>query len=280
MPIVHPTAIVDPRAELASGVVVGPYCVIGPNVRIDEGTELRSHVCIAGHTRLGSGNVVWPFASIGSDPQDLKFTGEDSLTLIGDHNEIRENVTIHKGTANDVNRTSIGSHNLIMAYAHIAHDCIIGDHVVITNCVQLAGHVLIEDGAALGGASAVHHFVTIGSASFVAGMTRVVHDVPPYMLVEGNPARVRGINAVGIRRRKLPPGAGDRLKEVYKRLFGKQAEGGVGDSSEALDELADQYPDCPYVDRVLSSVRQAATGVHGRHREALRHDNRYTNPVK
>ncbi|MEM1212181.1 MAG: acyl-ACP--UDP-N-acetylglucosamine O-acyltransferase [Planctomycetota bacterium] len=280
MPTIHPTAVVSPKAELASGVYVGPYCTIDAGVTVNAGTELRSHVSLTGNTTLGEGNVVWPFTCIGADPQDLKYDGEDSLTVIGDHNEIRENVTIHKGTANDHGKTVIGSHNLIMAYAHIAHDCVVKDHVVITNAVQLAGHVLIEQGAAIGGASAVHHFVTIGTAAFVAGMTRVVHDVPPYMTVEGNPAKVRGINAIGVRRRELPPGTGDKLKDAYRRLYRYMEDNSVGETAAALDSLAADYPDCPEVQAVVESVRQSTAGVHGRYREALRSDDRYTNPVK
>ncbi|MEM6551319.1 MAG: acyl-ACP--UDP-N-acetylglucosamine O-acyltransferase [Planctomycetota bacterium] len=280
MPTIHPTAIVHPKAELASGVYVGPYCTIDGGVRIDSGTELRSHVSVTGNTVIGQGNVVWPFTCIGADPQDLKYEGEDSRTIVGDHNEIRENVTIHKGTDNDLGQTVIGSHNLIMAYAHIAHDCIIKDHVVITNAVQLAGHVLIEDGAAVGGASAVHHFVTIGTAAFVAGMTRVVHDVPPYMMVEGNPAKVRGVNTIGVRRRQLPPGTGEKLKDAYRRLYRYMEEGGVGETAAALDALEAEYDGCPEVLAVVGSVRQSTAGVHGRYREGLRTDDRYTNPAR
>jgi len=281
MPTVHPTAIIEKGATLGEGVTIGPFCHVGPSVTIGDGTELRSNVCVYGRTSIGRQCVVWPGAVLGGDPQDLKFAGEDSRLTIGDRNEIREHVTIHKGTDADTGLTSIGNDNLIMAYAHIAHDCVIGNHVIITNTVQLAGHVLIEDHAAVGGASAVHHFVTIGAYAFVAGMTRVVHDVPPFMFVEGNPAKARAVNSVAVQRHKLGTDALRALKHAWRLLYKNLAEGeGIGQTSAALAELKSTYPDQPQVQRVIASVERSTAGAYGRYRESLRRDEKLKNPVK
>ncbi len=281
MPTVHPTSIIERGATLGEAVTIGPFCHVGPAVTIDEGTELRSNVCVYGHTSIGKQCVVWPGAVLGGDPQDLKYAGEDSRLIIGDRNEIREHVTIHKGTDADTGVTTIGHDNLIMAYAHIAHDCTIGNHVIITNTVQLAGHVFVEDHAAIGGASAVHHFVTVGAYAFVAGMTRVVHDVPPFMFVEGNPARVRAVNAVAVQRHKLGKDALAGLKHAWRLLYKNIAEGeGIGHTVAALAELKATYPDHPQVQRVIAAVERATAGSFGRYRESLRRDEKYKNPVK
>lgn len=281
MPTIHPTAIVEEGATLGEGVVIGPQCHVGPSVTLGQGTELKANVCVYGNTSLGQRCVVWPGAVLGGDPQDLKYAGEDSRLVIGDRNEIREHVTIHKGTDADTGVTTLGSDNLIMAYAHIAHDCVVGSHVVITNTVQLAGHVLVEDHAAIGGASAVHHFVTIGAYAFVAGMTRVVHDVPPYMFVEGNPAKVRAVNSVAVQRHGLGKKALDALKHAWRLLYKNIAEGeGIGQTNAALAELEQAYPSHPQVQRVIQSVKQSTAGTFGRYRESLRKDAKFQNPVK
>lgn len=281
MPTIHPTAIIEKGATLGEAVAIGPFCHVGPGVTIGEGTELKASVCVYGKTSIGSQCVVWPGAVLGGDPQDLKYAGEDSQLRIGDRNEIREHVTIHKGTDADTGVTTLGDDNLIMAYAHIAHDCAIGNHVVITNTVQLAGHVLVEDHAAIGGASAVHHFVTIGAYGFVAGMTRVVHDVPPYMFVEGNPARVRAVNSVAVQRHKLGKPALDALKHAWRLLYRNIAENeGIGHTDAALAELKQAYPDQPQVQRVIESVQRSTAGTFGRYRESLRKDKKYQNPVR
>ncbi|MEM9021352.1 MAG: acyl-ACP--UDP-N-acetylglucosamine O-acyltransferase, partial [Planctomycetota bacterium] len=169
MPTIHPTAIVEHGAELGEGVIIGPCCHVAGGAVIGSGTELKANACIYGRTTIGQQCIIWPGAVLGGDPQDLKFDGEDSRLVIGDRNEVREHVTIHKGTDADTGVTTLGDDNLIMAYAHIAHDCEVGSHCILTNTVQLAGHVVVEDHAAIGGASAVHHFVTIGAYAFVAG---------------------------------------------------------------------------------------------------------------
>lgn len=278
---IHPTAIIEPGATLADDVVVGPYCHVSDRATIGPGCRLLSHVAIHGRTTLGTGNTVWPFAVLGADPQDLKYAGEDSQLLIGDHNDIRESVTIHKGTAADSGATTVGDHNLIMAYAHIGHDCVIGNHVIITNAVQLAGHILVQDHAAIGGATAIHHFVTIGQYAYIGGMTRVVHDVPPFMFVEGNPSRVRGVNSVGLKRHGFPEATDEHLKDAWRRLFKKTNQpNGVGDSTQGLASLEAEYSDDWAVQALVQAIRQSSDGVYGRYRETLRRDDRYGNPVK
>lgn len=281
MPTIHPTAIVERGATLGEAVIIGPHCHVGPAVTIDQGTELRANVCVYGNTSIGKQCVIWPGAVLGGDPQDLKFAGEDSRLTLGDRNEIREHVTINKGTDADAGVTTIGNDNLIMAYAHIAHDCIVGNHCILTNTVQLAGHVVVEDHAAIGGASAVHHFVTIGAYAFVAGMTRVVHDVPPFMFVEGNPAKVRAVNSVAVQRHNMGGDTLQALKHTWRLLYKNIVENqGVGRTDQALVELQQTYPDQPQVGRVIAAVQRATQGVHGRYRESLRQDKKYQNPVK
>lgn len=281
MPTIHRTSTVERGATLGEAVIIGPQCCVGPNVTIDEGTELRANVCVYGNTAIGKQCIVWPGAVLGGDPQDLKFAGEDSRLTIGDRNEIREHVTINKGTDADHGVTTVGDDNLIMAYAHIAHDCIIGNHVILTNAVQLAGHVHVDDHAAVGGSSAVHHFVTIGAYGFVEGMTRVVHDVPPFMFVEGNPAKVRAVNSVAVQRHGLGTDALHALKHAWRLLYKNIAEGeGIGHTKDALTELEKTYPDQPQIQRVIESVKQSAQGTFGRYRESLRTDSKYANPTK
>jgi UDP-N-acetylglucosamine acyltransferase len=281
MATIHPTSIVDSGAELAQDVTIGPFCHVGPKVRIGSGTRLMGHVCIYGRTTVGEGNTIWPQVTLGGDPQDLKFQGEDSQLVIGDHNDIRENVTIHKGTENDQALTQVGDHNLIMAYVHLGHDCIVGNHVVIANSVQLAGHIRIEDYAAIGGATAIHHFVTVGKYAYVGGMTRIVADVPPFMIVEGNPSRVRGVNLIGLKRHGFDESAEGRLKNAWRLLYRTSYDGhSVGKMSDALAALTADYPDDACISMLVESIRRSGQGVHGRYREGLRRDNRYTNPVR
>ncbi len=281
MPEIHSTSVVEPGALLADDVMIGPFCHIGPSVRIDAGTRLISHVSITGRTTIGKNNRIWPFTSLGAEPQDLKYKGEDSELIIGDCNDIRECATIHKGTACDNNVTRVGDHNLIMAYVHIGHDCMLGNHIVLTNAVQLAGHVMVEDHAAIGGASALHHFVTIGQYAYIGGVTRIVHDVPPFMFVEGNPSRVRGVNTIGLKRHGFPEPTEERLKDAWRRLFKKSLDSnGVGESSRVLDELEMEYTDDWCIQSLVKSMRRSAEGIYGRYRERRRCDNRYSNPVR
>lgn len=280
MPTIHPSSVVEPGARIADDVVVGPFCRVGPRSTLGAGTRLVSHVCVLGRTTLGKGNTVWPFTTLGADPQDLKFKGEDSELIIGDHNDIRENVTIHKGTHNDQGATRVGDHNLIMAYAHLGHDCVVGSHTIISNGVQFAGHVHLSDHGIVGGATACHHFVTIGQYAYVGGMTRIVADVPPFMIAEGNPSRIRGVNAIGLKRHGFSPDDEARLKHAWKLLFKRASEDEGGASSAALGELETLYDGDWMVQALIEAIRRSAQGTHGRYREGLRKDNRFTNPVR
>lgn len=280
MPNIHPMAIVEEGARLADDVTVGPFCHIGPGVTLGAGCNLRSHVVVCGRTTLGEANEVWPFATLGGDPQDLKYRGEDSQLIIGDRNVIRENVTVHKGTDNDHGLTEVGSHNLIMADVHIGHDCIIGSHVVIANNTALAGHIKIEDHAVIGGASAMHEFVTVGSYAYVAGMSRITKDIPPFMKVEGAPAVVRLFNDIGLKRHKFPPPTIDAIRDAWKRLYKRGEDNGIVHRGEVLTELLAEYPNNEAVRHLIESIRRSRAGIHGRYRETLRRDNTFTNPVK
>ncbi|MDE2120739.1 MAG: acyl-ACP--UDP-N-acetylglucosamine O-acyltransferase [Betaproteobacteria bacterium] len=217
--MIHPTALVEPGAEIAEGVEIGPYCVVGAQVRIDAGTRLLSHVVVQGRTSIGRDNVIHPFCSLGAVPQDKKYAGEPTELHIGSRNTIRECCTVNLGTAQDVGVTRIGDDNWIMAYVHVAHDCQVGDHVVFANSTQLAGHVHVGDWTVLGGFTGVHQFVHVG-AHVMAGIHSVLtQDVPPFVLLGGAPAVPHGINAEGLRRRGFPAERIAVLKRAYRLLY-------------------------------------------------------------
>ena len=270
MPTIHPTAIVDPSASVANSVKIGPYCVIGPEITLGEGTVLHNHVIIHALTTLGEDNEVYPFAVLGADPQDRKFQGERAHCVIGDRNRIREHVTIHRGTRNGGGVTRIGNDNLIMVAAHIAHDCHVGDGITIANQVMLAGHVRVEDGANIGGGAGVHHFATVGTCSFVGGMARISKDVPPFMIVEGNPAEVRAVNSIGMARQGHPPEHVEALRDAFRRLFRDNDAG----TAQKLGSLRRTYPHIGPVIRLCDALAAAADGVHGRALELTRLDNK------
>lgn len=227
---------------------------------------------------MGQDNTVWPQAVLGGPPQDLKYRGEDSQLIIGDHNEFRESVTIHLGTDADHGKTIIGNDNLIMVGCHIAHDCMIGDHVIIANIAQLAGHVKIENHARLAGACAIHHFVTVGQYAFVGGMTRITNDVPPFMIVEGNPSKVRSPNTILIERNEFPAETVAALRDAYKKLFRtNNNEPGINMATQ-LDVLIEQYPDDACIHQLVGFIRNKMVGLHGRYRENMRNDDRRDNP--
>jgi len=218
MPI-HPTAVVSPEAELAEDVTIEAYSIIGPHVAIGAGTVVESHTVIDGWTGIGAHNRIGPFVAIGRPPQDLTYEGEETRVVIGDHNVIRENVSIHRGTALGRGVTRLGDHNYIMAYAHVAHDCQIGSHVILANAVNPGGHVQIDDHALLGGLVAVHQFTRIGAHAFVGGSSALNKDVPPYMIAFGFPARLYGLNIVGLRRKGFSQAAIKALRNCYRILF-------------------------------------------------------------
>jgi UDP-N-acetylglucosamine acyltransferase len=218
MEMIHPTAVIHAKAQIGAGCVIGPFCVIGENVALGDHCHLHSHVVLDGHTTLGEGNEIFPFASIGLKTQDLKWKGGVTRTIIGSHNTFREYVTIHSATG-DGEATTVGSHNHILAYCHIAHNVTLGDYIIMSNVATLGGHIVVEDRAVIGGLAAVHQFCRIGTMAIIGGCSKVVQDVPPYMLADGNPARARTINKVGLERNGVSEEAQAALKHAYKILF-------------------------------------------------------------
>jgi UDP-N-acetylglucosamine acyltransferase len=231
--VIHPTAIVHPKAELSRSVEIGPYCIVGEHVRIGERTKLLAHVVVNGHTTIGEDTVIHPFASVGAMSQDRKAGEETSYTTIGDRTVIREYVSIHRATG-EGQTTAIGDDCLLLAYVHIAHNCRLGNDVTMSNLAQLAGHVVIDDHAGIGGMAGVHQGVRIGAYAFVGGMTKLVRDVPPFFLAEGNPAQVYGLNSVGLRRREFSPDVLTELKDAYKIIY--RSDRNLRQAIEALRE--------------------------------------------
>ncbi|HVW35713.1 MAG TPA: acyl-ACP--UDP-N-acetylglucosamine O-acyltransferase [Pirellulales bacterium] len=258
-------AAIDSRAEIDHDVEIGPFCVIGPHVRIGRGTRLENGVTIMGRVTIGQDNHFYPGVVIGGEPQDLSYRGSDTQVLIGDHNTLREGVTINRASEKEDGVTSIGSHNFLMACSHVAHDCRLGSHIIMANAVLLGGHVHVRDHASLSGGVAVHHYASIGSYSFVAGLSRVLHDVPPFMLVDGHPTRPRCINVVALKRNNFSPEAIDCLAEAHRLLY--RAKVGLDHAREILrgnNQLV------PQVNELLSFVQSQQEGQHGRARERRR----------
>ncbi|MGH7474733.1 MAG: acyl-ACP--UDP-N-acetylglucosamine O-acyltransferase [Longimicrobiales bacterium] len=216
--VIHSTAIVSSDAVLGTNVRIGPYSLIGPAVTVGDGTEIGPHVLVERHTRIGAGCVIHKGAVLGTDPQDLKFDGEDTLLVVGDRTVVREYATLNRGTRAR-GRTDVGSECLLMAYVHIAHDCIIGDHVILSNSVNMGGHVQIGDWAIVGGLTAIHQFVRIGQHAFVGGASRVQKDIPPYVRAAGSPLELHGLNSVGMQRRGISAEVRAELKRAYRILF-------------------------------------------------------------
>ena len=217
--MIHNTAIIDPKAKISSGVSIGAFTVIGPNVEIGENTIIQSHVSIIGNTKVGKNNKIYPFASIGNDPQDLKFDGEITKLEIGDNNKIREYVTVNPGTKGGGGLTKIGNNCLFMVSSHIAHDCLVEDNVILANNVPLGGHAHIEENVIIGGNSAVQQFTRVGKSSMIGGMCGVVRDIIPYAMVHGNRSILQGLNLIGLRRKNIPNKEILVLTEAYKEIF-------------------------------------------------------------
>lgn len=255
---IHPTAIIHPKAELGEGVKVGPYCMIEEEVRIGDGTTLGPHVTVHRWTTLGKNNQVWQSTVLGGAPQDRKYHGERSFLRIGDDNVLREFVTLHRGSHEDA-ETVLGDDNFLMAYCHVGHDCTIGSRVTMANGVGVSGHVTIEDLANIGGLTGVHQFVRIGKVAMVGGMSRLVRDVPPFMLTEGNPAQVRDINAVGLRRYGADREARMGLHKACKLLFRSSMS-----TSHAVEAVRREVPSCPEVEYLLAFVSNVSQGRYGR----------------
>ena len=217
--MIHNTAIIDTQAKIHKNVKVGPFSVIGANVEIEENTEIQSHVSILGNTKIGKNNQIYPFASIGNDPQDLKFQGEETKLEIGNDNKIREYVTINPGTNGGGGITKVGNNCLFMVSAHIAHDCFVGDNVILANSVPLGGHAYIEDNVIIGGNSAVQQFTRVGRSAMIGGMCGVVRDIIPYAMVHGNRSKLQGLNLIGLRRKNIPNIDIMILNDAYKEIF-------------------------------------------------------------
>lgn len=254
MSLIHPQAIVDPSAKLADDVVVGPWTLIGPDVEIGPGTRIESHVVIKGPTKIGANNRIFQFATVGDECQDKKYAGEPTRLEIGDNNVIREGVTIHRGTVQDEGVTRVGSHNLLMAYVHIAHDCRIGDHVILANNAACAGHVYVGDHTILGGFTAVHQFCKIGAHVMCGAGTVVLQDIPAYTLATGNPAKPHGINAEGLKRRGFSPEAIRSIKQAYKAIYRQNLT--LADALARLAEIAEiEQQVQPMIDSLQASSR-------------------------
>lgn len=252
---IHPTAIIDSAAELGAEVEIGPYCVIGPHVQIGDGAKLMSHVVVDGHTRLGARCTVFPFASIGQQTQDLKYRGGTTRVEVGERTTIREYVTINSATS-DGDVTSVGSGCHIMAYAHIAHDCRVGNEVIIANCGTLAGHVTVEDQVILGGLSAVHQFVRIGRLSIIGGCSKVVQDIPPFMTADGNPLRIRAINAIGLERKNVPAEIQRQIKMAHRILYRDDLA-----TSKAIERLDAELEPSAEIRHLIDFVKASERGI-------------------
>lgn len=256
MSLIHPSAYVHPKAELAEGVEVGPFAYVGEHVKVGRGTKLLHHSCIEGHTTLGEQNEVGAYTVLGGKPQDLKYKGEPTRVEIGDRNQFRECVTVNVGTVTGSGVTKIGNDCLVMAYCHVAHDCIVGDHVVMANYTGLSGHVIIEDWAILSGMCGVTQYLRVGKHSFVGGMTAVRKDVAPYVITVGDPSEVRGLNLVGLRRRGFE---GERMKavmEAYKIYFEQGLE-----KEQALVQLESRFPTQEDVRYFINFIRKSENGI-------------------
>ncbi len=248
---VHPTAVVEDGASIGTGVRIGPYCCVGPEVTLADGVELMSHAVIAGHTEVGANTRVFPFASLGHQPQDLKYKGEVSRLVIGANNIIREHVTMNPGTEGGGLETRIGNNCLFMAASHVAHDCRLSDHVILVNNATLGGHVEIDEYAIVGGLSAVHQFVRIGRHSMIGGMTGVAHDVIPYGSVIGNRAKLSGLNIVGLKRRDFDRETIHSLRQAYRLIFAQE-----GTLAERLDDVAELFGENQPVMEIVEFIRR------------------------
>jgi len=253
--MIHPSAVIHPKAVLGDNCEIGPYCVIGEHVALGNGCRLHSHVVLDGHTRLGSGNELFPFVSIGLKTQDLKWQGGLTRTEIGDDNTFRECVTVNSATG-DGETTTVGSRNHILAYSHIAHNVTLGNHVIMSNVATLAGHVLVEDFAVIGGLAAIHQFCRIGKMSIIGGCSKIAQDVPPFMMVDGNPAETRAINKVGLERQGVSDVAQAALRAAYKILF---REGLT--IPNALARIEKDIPPSPEIRHLIEFTRASQRGI-------------------
>lgn len=253
---VHPQAIVDASAKLADNVTVGPWSYIGPGVEIGEGTEIMSHVVIKGPTVIGRNNRIFQFSSVGEECQDKKYAGEPTRLVIGDNNTIRENCTVHRGTVQDRGETRIGNGNLLMAYVHVAHDCVLGDNIILANCTTLAGHVTLDDYAILGGGTMVHQFCHIGAHSMAAGGSIVLKDIPAYVMASGQSAQPHGMNVEGLKRRGFGKDILVSLRRAYKVIYRQGLT-----TEQAIKTLEADFADLPDITLLIESLRRADRGI-------------------
>ncbi len=256
MATIHPTAVIDPSAEIGENVVIGPYCVLGSGVQLGADSVLHSHVVLTGPAVIGERNTFFPHSCIGGQTQDLKYAGEPTYLEIGHDNVFRECVTVNRSdSAEDLTR--IGSHGNFLAYSHIAHDCQVGDHVIFSNNGTLAGHVTVEDHVILGGLTAIHQFCRLGTHAITGGCSKIVQDVPPYMIADGNPATIRGFNKIGLERNGLAGATRDAISEAYKTLF----RSGLN-TSQALDQLrSSDSAELPEIDRLIAFIATSDRGI-------------------
>ncbi len=252
---IHETAVVHPGARIGKDVEIGPYAVIGENVLIDDGTKIGAHAVIDGWTSIGKNCVIYPGASIGSEPQDLKFRGEKSYVFIGDNTKIREFATVNRATG-EGEETRVGSNCMLQAYTHVAHNCVVGNHVIMSNAATLAGHVVVEDRAVIGGLAGVHQFVKIGRNAMVGGLTKIVQDVPPYVIVDGHPAKVSGLNSVGMSRAGINAASRSLIKKAYKLLY----RSGLS-LAQAIAMIEQEVDSCEEVEHFLRFLRNAERGI-------------------
>jgi UDP-N-acetylglucosamine acyltransferase len=254
--MIHPTAIISPDAQLAEGVEVGPYSIIGDDVKIGKNTIIGPHTVIDNYTHIGEGCHIFQFCSIGAPPQDLKFGGEKTRVIIGNFNTIREFVTIHRATSADIGVTIIGDHNLIMAYVHVAHNCKLGNNIVMVNAAALAGHIQIEDHAIIGGLTGIHQFCRIGAHCIIGGASAVSKDVPPYTVAQGNHAKLFGLNLIGLKRRDFSEKTINAIKNAYRIIFRSDLL-----LEAALKKAQDEVEDCQEVRHFIQFIKESERGV-------------------
>lgn len=253
---IHETSIVPPSAAVGDGCHIGPFCVIGENVTLAADVRLESHVVVDGRTTIGEGTHVFPFASIGLAPQDLKYGGEETAVEIGKRNQIREFVTVHRGTSGGGGLTKIGDDNLLMAQAHVAHDCQVGSNIIMANAATLAGHVEIADRASVGAYSGVHQFCRVGVEAFIGGYSVVVKDAPPFAIIQGNHAKCYGLNRVGVKRRGYPPDTIKKLSHAFHLLLNAKLN-----TTQAVERIAADIQDCPEVDVLVDFIKSSQRGI-------------------
>lgn len=253
---IHKTAVIDPKAEIDTGVEIGPYCIVNRGVRIKKGTKLTSHVIMEGNTEIGGNCTFYPFSSIGFPPQDLKYRGEPTKLIIGSDNIVREYVTIHRASVGGDETTVVGSNNYFMAYVHIAHNCRVGNHIIMANAATLAGHVVVEDFTIIGGLAAVHQFARIGRYAMVGGLSGVVKDIPPYMIAAGSRAKLFGPNTIGLKRHGFSDQTIAAIKKAYKILFREKRS-----LKDAIRKVREDFPGFPEIGHLIEFIEKNKRGI-------------------